>query len=192
MRGDYPALEQAYLAARAAPGSGLLARLQAHVELAVGMEESRGMQPTLVVDKFDELLPGETQCRRPRAPLEGTRWLLTRLGEVTVPADATAIPDLLLDPAGERLGGSTGCNTMSGGYDYSVASGALTFGPIATTRKACPAGVVDETAYTQALQRATQATVTGETLVLSDGESELATFRAEPAGARPPPAPGEA
>lgn len=187
MRADYPALEKAYTAGGPGPGSAQLVRLQAHVELAVGMEESRGPVPTLVVDKFEELITGETQCRRTRMPLEGTRWLLTRLGEVAVSADAAAIPDLLLDPAGERVGGSTGCNTMSGGYDYSVASGALTFGPIATTRKACPAGVVDETTYTQALQRATQATVTGDTLVLSDGESELATFRAEAPGASQPP-----
>jgi uncharacterized lipoprotein NlpE involved in copper resistance len=179
MRDDYPALERAYSAS--APGSGAprLVRLLGHVELAVGMEESLGPQPTLVVDRFEELVAGEARCSRAQAPLEGTRWMLTRLGETDVSASGDAAPYLLLDPAGERLSGSTGCNSMSGGYDYSVASGALTVGPITTTRMGCPAGVVDEAAYTQALQRATLATVTGETLVLRDGESELASFRAE-------------
>jgi heat shock protein HslJ len=143
------------------------------------MEESLGPQPTLVVDRFEELVAGEARCRRAQAPLEGTRWLLTRLGDTAVPAAGGAAPDLVLDPAGERLSGSTGCNSLAGGYDYSVASGALTVGPITTTPGTCPVAAVDEAAYTQALQRATQAVVTGEVLVLRDGESELATFQAE-------------
>lgn len=180
MRDGYLALEQAYTAATAGSGEPRLVRLLGHVELAVGMEESRGAQPTLVVDRFEELVTGETRCRRAQVPLEGTRWVLTRLGDAAVPpAAGGAVPELRLDPAGERLGGSTGCRSLSGGYDYSVASGALTVGSITTTGEACPAGGIDEAAYTQALQRATQATVTGEVLVLRDGESELATFQAE-------------
>lgn len=179
MRDGYLPLEQAYSAATSGSGEPRLVRLLAHVELAVGMEESLGPQPTLVVDRFEELVAGETRCRRAQVPLEGTRWLLTRLGDTAIPASGGAAPGLRLDPAGERLGGSTGCSSLSGGYDYSVASGALTVGPITITGEACPAGGVDGAAYTQALQRATQATVTGEVLVLRDGESELATFQAE-------------
>lgn len=183
MRADYVALEKAYAAAG---GGGLprIAELRGHVEQLVGAEESQGPRPTLVVDRFEKLT-GEASCRRPRAPLQGTRWLLTQLGDAPLPADATARPDLVLDPAGERLGGSTGCNAMSGGYDYSVGSGALTVGSIATTRKACPPGPVEEVTYTLALQRATQASITGETLVLADDQGPLATFVAEyPAAAR--------
>jgi copper homeostasis protein (lipoprotein) len=179
MRDGYLPLEQAYTASTPGSGEPRLVRLLGHVELAVGMEESRGPQPTLVVDKFEELVSGETRCRRAQVPLEGTRWVLTRLGDAAIPASADAVADLILDPAGERLGGSTGCSRLSGGYDYSVASGALTVGSITTTGEACPAGGVDGAAYTQALQRATQATVTGEVLVLRDGESEIATFQAE-------------
>ncbi|MBL8226655.1 MAG: copper resistance protein NlpE N-terminal domain-containing protein [Chromatiales bacterium] len=179
MRDGYLALEQAYAASTSGSGEPRLVRLLGHVELAVGMEESLGPQPTLVVDKFEELVPGEARCRRAQVPLEGTRWMLTRLGDTAIPASGGTAPELRLDPAGERLGGSTGCGSLSGGYDYSVASGALTVGPITTTGEACPAGGVDAAAYTQALQRATQATVTGEVLVLRDGESELATFQAE-------------
>jgi uncharacterized lipoprotein NlpE involved in copper resistance len=178
MRDGYLALEQAYTASTSGSGEPRLVRLLGHVELAVGMEESRGAQPALVVDRFEELVAGETRCRRAQVPLQGTRWVLTRLGDTAVAA-GSAPPDLVLDPAGERLGGSTGCHSLAGGYDFSVASGALTVGPITTTDNACPAGAVDEAAYTEALQRTTRAIVTGEVLVLRDGKSELATFQAE-------------
>lgn len=184
MAGGYQPLEQAYTAASAG-GTPRLVRLLGHVEPRVGMEEALGPQPTLVVDRFGELVGKEVRCQRARAPLAGTRWRLEALGDRPVTAAPGAGPTLEFDPGGARLGGSTGCNAISGDYDYSVASGALTVGAITTATGECPAPVVDETDYSFAVQRATRATIDGEVLVLADEQGDLARFRADYPATRP-------
>ncbi len=184
MTDGYRPLEQAYTAAGAG-GTPRLVRLLGHVEARTGMEESLGPQPTLVVDRFGELVGKEVRCQRARAPLAGTRWRLEALGDRAVTAAPGAGPTLEFDPGGARLGGSTGCNAITGDYDYSVASGALTVGAITTAAGECPAPVVDETDYTFAVQRATRATIDGEVLVLADEQGDLARFRADYPAPRP-------
>jgi heat shock protein HslJ len=68
-------------------------------------------------------------------PPGGTEWRLTRLA---------SSPHLLFDPATRRVSGFTGCNRLSGGY--TVEGDRLTFGPMATTRMACPEGMATEAA----------------------------------------------
>jgi copper homeostasis protein (lipoprotein) len=184
MAAGYPPLEQAYTAAGAG-GTPRLVRLAGHVEARVGMEEALGPQPTLVVDRFGELVGKEVRCQRARAPLAGTRWRLESLGDRAVTAAPGAGPTLEFDPGGARLGGSTGCNAISGDYDYSVASGALTVGAVTTATGECRAPVVDETDYSFAVQRATRATIDGEVLVLADDQGDLARFRADYPAPRP-------
>ena len=58
MSADYQALERAYTARRAAPGSDLLVTLQGRIEERPKME-GPGTEPTLVVEKFVRAMPGE-------------------------------------------------------------------------------------------------------------------------------------
>ncbi|MGN6651362.1 META domain-containing protein [Trinickia sp.] len=77
--------------------------------------------------------------------LDDTRWILQSAQTsdaqraFDVPADPAAAPTLKLDTqSGQRLAtGFAGCNQFSG--SYALRSGALTLGPLATTRKACGA-----------------------------------------------------
>ncbi|WP_116137250.1 META domain-containing protein [Trinickia diaoshuihuensis] len=92
--------------------------------------------------------------------LDDTHWVLqsaqTSEGHTAfdVPADRAAAPTLLLDTtSGQRLAsGFAGCNRFSG--TYALRGGGLTFGPLATTRKACGADAARlEKAYLDVLQR---------------------------------------
>lgn len=75
--------------------------------------------------------------------LDDTSWTL-KLAQTSdghpaldVPADPAAAPTLTLDTTSgqRRANGFAGCNRFSGTYE--LASGKMTFGPLATTRKAC-------------------------------------------------------
>jgi heat shock protein HslJ len=84
---------------------------------------------------------------RPAMPLEATRWVVTHLTEgppPTASADpASAVSarpapsDACLQFADGKLTGSDGCNSLFG--DATITGSQITFGPIATTKKACPA-----------------------------------------------------
>lgn len=85
--------------------------------------------------------------------LAGTRWRLTRLDAATpVPDDA----GIELRFEGAKLTGSGGCNS----FQAEVLSGerdAVEIGPVATTRRACPAPVLErERRFLAALERATR------------------------------------
>jgi heat shock protein HslJ len=75
--------------------------------------------------------------------LDDTRWILQSAQTsdaqraFDVPADPAAAPTLKLDTQSgqRRASGFAGCNRFSG--SYTLHSGALTLGPLATTRKAC-------------------------------------------------------
>lgn len=87
-------------------------------------------------------------------PLQGTRWVLVRVGMqrvITPTADPRRVPHLVLDPAGRRVTGSGGCNRLFGGY--ALDGTALTFAGVGGTRMACPDVMATETAFTEALGR---------------------------------------
>ncbi len=75
--------------------------------------------------------------------LDDTRWVLQSAQTsdaqraFEVPADPAAAPTLELDTQSgqRRAAGFAGCNRFSG--PYTLRSGALTLGPLATTRKTC-------------------------------------------------------
>jgi copper homeostasis protein (lipoprotein) len=81
---DNAALEAAYTRARREPGEALLVRLEGQIAMRPKME-CKGEQPTLVVERFINVWPGE-RCGAPvaTAPLEDTYWKLTRLGNAAV------------------------------------------------------------------------------------------------------------
>lgn len=107
--------------------------------------------------------------------LARTSWVLTELnGRALV-----STPDVpTLEFGGDEAGGNSGCNFFGGPYDQD--GGALRFGALASTRRACgdSAGSAQETAYFVALDATTRAATSGGTLVLYAGDRALARFRA--------------
>jgi heat shock protein HslJ len=73
-----------------------------------------------------------------------------------------------------RVSGSSGCNTFSGGYERTGT--AITFSPLAGTRKMCaePAGVMEqEAAFLQALEHSTVYSISENRLELRNQEGAL-------------------
>src|SRR4051812_46045487 len=91
----------------------------------------------------------------PAAALEGTEWRLADIGGQPSPAgaDSTRHPGFTLLAEGRKVQGSAGCNRMAGTYQLDGQK--LRFGPLATTRMACPA-METETAFLKALEATTR------------------------------------
>jgi copper homeostasis protein (lipoprotein) len=173
MTADYLALERAYLAARGEPGSSLLVTLEGHMELRPGMEGD-ALVETLVVEKFDHAWPGES-CG---PTIEGKTWRLTELpGQSLAAIEPERAPSLTLDPATRRASGSAGCNRFSGTYE--LHGNTLRFGPLATTRMACPPEIMAvEDALLKALAAETAWSLQDGTLVLTREGQLVARFAA--------------
>jgi heat shock protein HslJ len=116
------------------------------------------------------------------APLTGTTWWLNgyhdgQSGFVSV-LSSTEITALFGDDG--QVSGSAGCNDYSA--SYTVKDGVITFGPAATTRKACaePEGIMtQESAYLAALESVVAFQIEGDELTLTNTEGvRVATFTA--------------
>jgi heat shock protein HslJ len=111
------------------------------------------------------------------APLENTDWRLTEVGgaPVAAAADTAKRPGLRLVADGHKVQGSAGCNRMMGTYQLTDSS--LKFGPLATTRMACPS-MQGEQAYLAALGATTRYEIAGSTLTLFGKDGPVAKFEA--------------
>ncbi len=107
-----------------------------------------------------------------------TDWRLVSLGGEAVPAETGGRPVELRFTADGKVQGSAGCNRLSGVYTRE--GGALKFGPLATTRMACPAMDL-ERRFLEALGATARWRIVGGALELSDASGRsLATFRGRP------------
>jgi len=113
----------------------------------------------------------------PAAPLEGTEWRLVDIGGQPSPAgaDSTRHPGFTLLAEGRKVQGSAGCNRMTG--TYKLDGEKLKFGPLATTRMACPA-MQTETAFLKALRATTRFEVSGSSLTLYGADTAVARLEA--------------
>ena len=105
--------------------------------------------------------------------LSGTKWVLQpdSLG-VPVPGAVSITADF----TESQVSGNAACNNYSGPYT-ATSSGALTFGALATTLKACePAVSAAEQAYLGALGKVKTYAITGDVLTLS-GEGGTALLQ---------------
>ena len=164
---DFPALERAYNERRTSPGAELRTTIDARIERRP-RADGAGTQPTLVVEHYVRAMPGDTcEPRTAQAGLANTRWRPIRIGEraVTVTGQQRE-PWLELDPRTKRVTGSGGCNRFSGSYE--AGEGTLSFGPLASTRMACP-GMETETAFLRALEGTRRFRLVGRHLDLEDG-----------------------
>ncbi len=84
------------------------------------------------------------------AGLAGTSWVLAGLGNLPLPGNVQVTAQFGTDGT---VSGNAGCNTYSGSYTVDGVS--IAFGPLISTRIACPeAQMVVETAYLAALGKA--------------------------------------
>ena len=175
--GDNAALRRAYLAQRAAPGVALLATFEGRLTQQPKVDRP-GSGEAITVERFERVWPGYGCERgRPNASLEETDWRLVEIGDAPViAADGERAPTIRLVRAQRRVQGFAGCNTFFGVYALEGAS--LGFGPIATTRRACPAGMNRESAFLQALDATTTFKVVGNRLDLMAGDRRLAYLEA--------------
>ncbi len=115
----------------------------------------------------------------PDAPVQNTLWKLQRLASQTATAPATPQRqvDLLLHIDGNRSTGNGGCNRYNG--TYTLQGKTLRFGPQATTRMACDAGMDREQAFLTMLDRTAAWRIKGDHLWLVDAAGKtLAEFDA--------------
>jgi heat shock protein HslJ len=109
------------------------------------------------------------------AMLTGVTWTLVSLGGQPLP-QGTRPPTAVFD--GVRLSGLGGCNRYTGQVQ-DKGPGAITIGPIASTKMACPSPAMDvEGRYFATLAEATQYRFHGSRLVLSGPSGELTFERA--------------
>jgi len=184
MEGDFPALQRAYLDARPEPQAGAMpAALMAQIEATVAQRprmEGEGTMPTVVVERFVSIMPGEA-CGRPapQASLRNTYWrIVTLAGETIGPEDGRREPYLLLRLDEPRFTATVGCNRMLGGFETTGTT--LRFRPGPTTMMACPPPLdARERTLVETLAATASCRIDGTALALLavDG-STLATFEA--------------
>jgi len=117
---DNAALESVYAKARLTPGEELLVNLEGQIAMRPKVE-GKGVQPTLVVERFIGMWSGETcGARFAAAPLENTYWKLTRLHGTPVSVAAKQREShFVLDSKTKRIADSGGCNRFTGTYERS-------------------------------------------------------------------------
>lgn len=117
------------------------------------------------------MFAGCCACRKGKnnLPLKGTEWHLMRMMGRDLAIDGEQFVFTFSEDG--QFGGTGACNRMFGEYK-SDAKGALTFGPIASTRRMCPDANL-ETEFSAVLSRATHYEVDGNILMIfSNGEMQ--------------------
>ncbi|MBB5983020.1 META domain-containing protein [Kribbella solani] len=87
----------------------------------------------------------DRKIAEPAPALDGTRWTLATVVTGETASHGAGFDKVWLTVNGERVTGSTGCNSFQG--MVARGTGTLTFGDLATTRRACPgdAGKIEST-----------------------------------------------
>ena len=132
-----------------------------------------GDRPTLIVERYIASFPNEScAARGVTHPLEGTRWVLTRLQtELIHLSPGQREPFMALESNAGRVTGFGGCNRFSATYKLAK-GGKLTLGPIASTRMACFANDF-ESPFFQALGAVRAHRIADATLELLDGRGAV-------------------
>lgn len=172
-------LEREYAKARRETEDELLVSLEGEVRQLT--RAGGKAQPTLVVQRFVGVWPGETcGVRFATAELVNMYWKLTALnGKPVLAAANQREPSLILQSAGahQRATGSGGCNRFTGSYELNGNN--LSFGTLAGSMMACVAGMDTEKEYLEILPRVRTWKVIGQHLELFDAAGTiLARFEA--------------
>ena len=108
--------------------------------------------------------------------LEGVTWHLVELnGAAPAPLPGGKQLSIMFDANKKSAAGYNGCNNYFGQYELQGQS--LKFGPIASTRRACPEAQSNiETKFMAALEKTNSWEIKGGTLILLDGTNAFARF----------------
>jgi putative lipoprotein len=103
----------------------------------------------------------------PDVSLTETYWKLTVIegAPAELGVDGREL-NLMLNTDGTRVNGYSGCNSFTG--SYTTFNDSVEFFGMASTMKACPAGMEQETRFLQALKRTREFQVIGDQLQLKD------------------------
>lgn len=122
-------------------------------------------------------------CKSTKATLPGSdrlaqsTWTLIELdGKPVVPANAEK--DAFLVFADQKVSGSTSCNRLTGSFTLS-GKNKIRFSPLITTKMFCTGNTI-ENAFLVALEKVDTYLISDDGLVLSNGDSVLAKFKAKP------------
>jgi putative lipoprotein len=140
------------------------------VEGRIDAPPTRDQPATLSPTSTAKFWPGES-CgpRGVKHELEGSRWVLVRLGDQpVVPEQGKPEPYIVLQANQKEVVGHGGCNRLSGGY--TLKGETLEFGEMTTTRMACPE-IQAEHAFLNALESVTRWRLMDNQLVLLDKEN---------------------
>ena len=166
--GEGPALQAAYVAARAVPGEPQLAAVDARVVMRA-LEPGGALRPALQIERVIGL-SAQAQCEAPRAgsaTLENTYWKLVSLrGQPVAAAERQREAHLILQAAQRRVVGSGGCNRLSG--NYTLDGERLTFTRAIGTMMACRDGMEQERAFLDTLALVARWRLDGQRLALVD------------------------
>lgn len=135
--------------------------------------------PAVSISSTEQVERTAAASEDPGKVLEGGPWLLLEVNGAIVQLPAgERQPSLLFLRQERRMKGYSGCNEFSGGID--LRGEALTFGVLASTRRACsgPAGDVEQ-AFFVALSKVRGWRVDRQMLLLIDGDQVLARLRQE-------------
>ncbi|GAA5532171.1 META and DUF4377 domain-containing protein [Deinococcus aluminii] len=134
----------------------------------------RGFSPLITLTAL--ALSGMAGAQVPA--LTGTTWTLTGLtdgGRPVTPGQQAPRPTLRLD--GRAASGSTGCNVYRA--NYAARGDVLRFGPLATTRRACPDRVDGlEDRFVNLMRDVNRYQLSGNTLTLLAGSGDRLIFAA--------------
>ncbi|WP_375433645.1 META domain-containing protein [uncultured Hymenobacter sp.] len=100
----------------------------------------------------------------PLASLRNTRWVLQTLNGQPAPTPTQGEVYLLLRANELNTEGNAGCNRFRGSFEL-PADGQLRFGPLLSTKMACPA-LATETSFLNALANTRTYQISGDTLRL--------------------------
>ena len=169
---DNAALEREYLRVRRAPGEELMVSVEGHIKLLPPIEGT-GRRPTLVVNHFIDVWPGETCAARfATSDLQNTYWKLTALnGKPVSVAEQQREPSLVLHSENLRVTGFGGCNRLMGSYE--VSGNDVRFGQLAGTMMACPEGMDTEKEFLATLRQVSRWRIAGEHLEFYDASGNV-------------------
>ena len=115
--------------------------------------------------------------------LDGGEWKLFSMGSLDnqLPFVTGREATFMLDSKSGKVAGTTGCNRYNGNVELDLEQQTLTFGPLMTTRMACPDDLSQqEHDFLAILNEVTHFEITaGKLLLLTEGENMVVFRQAE-------------
>ena len=108
----------------------------------------------------------------------GGEWILQSITGEKDPGkiySASRIPALFFDTTKLSVSGNNGCNRISGKYSL-PGEEKIKFGPLLSTKMACPDIGDGETIFMEAIAKCSSFSVDGATLILKEGDKEVMQF----------------